>query len=156
MTEPMAPKDAAHHACLDHVLTSYACHQRILRFTPWNVNIWCIVSEPCERHEYNDISWTSKRMTEPMAPKDAAHHACLDRVLILYACHQRILTFTPWNVNIWCIVSEPCERHEYNDISWTSKRMKAPMAPKDAAHHTCLDHVLILYACHQRILRFTP
>ena len=44
-----------------------------------------------------------------MASKDAAHHACLDRILVLYACHQRILRFTPWNVNIWCIVSEVCE-----------------------------------------------
>ena len=60
-------------------------------------------------HTNNDISWRNKHAKTPITSKDAAHHACLDRVLTSYACYQRILTFTPWNVNIWCIVSEPCE-----------------------------------------------
>ena len=80
----------------------------------------------------------------------------LDRGLIPCACQQRILTFTPWNVNIWCIVSEACEHYEYDDISRTCKQIKKLMALNDATHHASLDWVLILYACQQRILTFTP
>ena len=45
-------------------------------------------------HTNNDISWRNKHAKTPITSKDAAHHACLDRVLTSYACYQRILTFT--------------------------------------------------------------
>ena len=128
----MAPKDAAHHTCLDRVLTLYACHQRILTFTPWNVNIWCIVSEACETSRI----WWYLMNTRACEETNGAKRCSTSRLL---RSSSNIVCVSPKNFEIYSLecVKFVSERYEYDDIPWISERLKKPMAPKDAAHHTC-------------------
>ena len=66
---------------------------------------------------------------------------------------SNIVCVSPKNFEIYSLecVKFVSERYEYDDIPWISERLKKPMAPKDAAHHTCLHHVQKSYP-HRRII----
>ena len=71
---------------------------------------------------------------------------------------SNIVCLSPKNFEIYSLecVKFVSERYEYDDIPWISERLKEPMAPKDAAHHTCLHHVLKSYPHRRIIFLFVP
>ena len=76
----------------------------------------------------------------------------------LLRSRSNIVCVSPKNFEIYSLecVKFVSERYEYDDIPWISERLKKTMAPKDAAHHTCLHHVQKSYPHRRIIFLFVP
>ena len=95
LSPPCNPFPTLYHPLL-HKLPQSWDHDIVIFVTSYRSYIF----SSFVKSKNDDISWVRKCVQQRMARTDARRHDCLDCPLILYTCHQRILSYAPSNVNM--------------------------------------------------------